>query len=93
MIDFVNKKKIEPLIHAVYAMDDVVPAHRLMENFNQMGKIVLRIEWYGCNNFMNNRGYGYGQASTFSISRHIKWKNGPSDLEGLIIGRDIQKAV
>ena len=44
MIDFVNKKKIEPLIHAVYAMDDVVPAHRLMENFNQMGKIVLRIE-------------------------------------------------
>jgi len=44
MIDFVNQKKIEPLIHAVYALDDVVAAHRLMENFSQMGKIVLRID-------------------------------------------------
>jgi len=44
MIDFVNQKKIEPLIHAVYTLDDVVAAHRLMENYSQMGKIVLRIE-------------------------------------------------
>lgn len=44
MLDFVNQKKLEPLMHAVYALDDVVTALRLMENFSQTGKIVLRIE-------------------------------------------------
>ena len=44
MIDFVNANKIEPLVHDVFAMDEAVAAHKLMESFSQMGKIVLRIE-------------------------------------------------
>jgi len=42
MMDFVRNKKIEPVIHQVFAMDEAVAAHKLMENFSQMGKIVLR---------------------------------------------------
>jgi zinc-binding alcohol dehydrogenase/oxidoreductase len=44
MVDFVNANKIEPLVHDVFAMDEAVAAHNLMESFSQMGKIVLRIE-------------------------------------------------
>lgn len=44
MIAFVNKHKIEPLIHGVYPLQDAVKAHKLMESFAQTGKIVLRNE-------------------------------------------------
>ncbi len=44
MMDFVCNKKIEPIIHQVFPMEEAVAAHKLMENFSQMGKIVLRIE-------------------------------------------------
>ncbi len=42
MINFVNDKKIEPLIHEVLPMEEAVAAHKLLENFSQAGKIVLR---------------------------------------------------
>ncbi len=44
MTDFVKANKIEPLVHEVLPMDEAVAAHKLMESFSQMGKIVLRIE-------------------------------------------------
>ena len=44
MMKFVSEKKIEPLVHETFAMEDAVAAHKLMENFSQMGKIVLRYE-------------------------------------------------
>ena len=44
MLAFVNEHKIEPVIDQVLAMDEAVAAHKLMENFSQMGKIVLRNE-------------------------------------------------
>ncbi len=44
MMDFVSEKQIEPVIHEVFPMDEAVAAHRLLENFSQMGKIVLRNE-------------------------------------------------
>jgi zinc-binding alcohol dehydrogenase/oxidoreductase len=44
MMKFVNDNKIEPLIHEIFPMKEAVAAHKLMEGFSQMGKIVLRIE-------------------------------------------------
>jgi NADPH:quinone reductase-like Zn-dependent oxidoreductase len=44
MINFVSDNKIEPVIHDIFSMDEAVAAHKLMENFSQMGKIVLRNE-------------------------------------------------
>ena len=44
MMKFVRENKTEPIIHQVFAMDEAVAAHKLMENFSQMGKIVLRNE-------------------------------------------------
>ena len=44
MMKFVGEKKTEPIIDQVFAMDEAVAAHKLMENFSQMGKIVLRNE-------------------------------------------------
>ena len=44
MMDFVGEKQIEPVIHEVFSMDEAVAAHKLMESFGQMGKIVLRNE-------------------------------------------------
>jgi zinc-binding alcohol dehydrogenase/oxidoreductase len=41
MMQFVCENKTEPVIHQVFAMDEAVAAHKLMENFSQMGKIVL----------------------------------------------------
>ena len=41
MMDFVSDKKIEPVIHGAFPMEEAVAAHKLMENFSQMGKIVL----------------------------------------------------
>ena len=42
MIDFVNEHKIEPVVDRVLPMSEAVAAHKLMENFSQMGKIVLQ---------------------------------------------------
>ncbi len=44
MMNFVSDNKTEPIIHQVFPMEDAVAAHKLMENFSQMGKIVLRNE-------------------------------------------------
>jgi zinc-binding alcohol dehydrogenase/oxidoreductase len=44
MMGFVSANKIEPLVHEVLPMSEAVAAHKLMESFSQMGKIVLRIE-------------------------------------------------
>ena len=44
MLDFVRTKKIEPIVHEVFPMDEAIAAHKLMEDFSQMGKIVLRNE-------------------------------------------------
>ncbi|NKB36646.1 MAG: zinc-binding dehydrogenase [Gammaproteobacteria bacterium] len=44
MMNFVAENKIEPVVHEVLSMDEAVAAHELMENFSQMGKIVLRNE-------------------------------------------------
>jgi NADPH2:quinone reductase len=35
--------KVAPVIHSVFAMDQVVEAHRLMESSDHIGKIVLRL--------------------------------------------------
>ena len=35
--------KVAPVIHSVFAFDDVVEAHRLMETSNHIGKIMLKI--------------------------------------------------
>ena len=44
MMQFIAANKTRPIIHQVFAMDEAVAAHKLMENFSQMGKIVLRNE-------------------------------------------------
>ncbi len=44
MLNFVNDNKIEPVIHQIFPMQEAVMAHKLFENFSQMGKIVLRNE-------------------------------------------------
>ncbi len=44
MMQFIAANKTQPIIHQVFAMDEAVAAHKLMENFSQMGKIVLRNE-------------------------------------------------
>ena len=43
MMDFVSANKVEPVVHDVYPLTEAVAAHKLMESFGQMGKIVLRI--------------------------------------------------
>jgi NADPH2:quinone reductase len=35
--------KIKPVIHAVYALEDVAQAHRAMESNEHFGKIVLKV--------------------------------------------------
>ncbi|MGI9228608.1 MAG: zinc-binding dehydrogenase [Gammaproteobacteria bacterium] len=42
MLDFVAKKKIEPVIDRVMPLDEAVAAHKLLEGFSQTGKIVLQ---------------------------------------------------
>jgi zinc-binding alcohol dehydrogenase/oxidoreductase len=44
MMKFVSEKKIKPVIHEVFSMQEAVAAHKLMESFSQLGKIVLRNE-------------------------------------------------
>ena len=42
MLDFVGERKIEPVVDRVLPMDEAVAAHKLLESFGQMGKVVLR---------------------------------------------------
>ncbi|MFT5351426.1 MAG: zinc-binding alcohol dehydrogenase/oxidoreductase [Planctomycetota bacterium] len=44
MMNFVSDKKIEPIVHEVFPMSEATAAHKLMESFSQMGKIVLQNE-------------------------------------------------
>ena len=41
MLNFINTKKIVPVIDQVYSLDQVIDAHHLMENYSQTGKITL----------------------------------------------------
>lgn len=43
MLEFLSKKKIKPVVHAVLPMEKAAEAHRLLEKFSQTGKVVLRI--------------------------------------------------
>ncbi len=42
MLDFLCEHKLAPVIDRVLPMDDIITAHKLMESFGQMGKIVVR---------------------------------------------------
>ncbi len=42
MLNFLNEEKIMPVIDSVLPLSEAVKAHKLMETFNQTGKIVLR---------------------------------------------------
>ena len=42
MLDFVGEQKIEPVVDRVLPMDEAVAAHKLLESFGQMGKVVLQ---------------------------------------------------
>ena len=42
MLDFVGENKIEPVVDRVLLMDEAIAAHKLLESFGQMGKVVLR---------------------------------------------------
>ena len=42
MLDFVNEKKIEPVVDRVLPMSEAIVAHKLLESFGQMGKVVLQ---------------------------------------------------
>ncbi len=42
MLDFVNEKKLKPLVDRVLPLDEIIAAHNLMADFQQMGKIVLQ---------------------------------------------------
>ena len=42
MLDFVSEKKIEPVIDRVLPMSEAVAAHKLLESFGQMGKVVIQ---------------------------------------------------
>jgi NADPH:quinone reductase-like Zn-dependent oxidoreductase len=38
-----DKGEVAPIIHAVFPMEEVAQAHRLMESGAHIGKIVLRV--------------------------------------------------
>ena len=42
MLDFVSENKIEPVVDRVLPMSEAVAAHKLLESFGQMGKVVLQ---------------------------------------------------
>ena len=42
MLEFVNEKKIEPVVDRILPMSEAVAAHKLLESFGQMGKVVLQ---------------------------------------------------
>ena len=42
MLEFVGEQKIEPVVDRVLPMDEAVAAHKLLESFGQMGKVVLQ---------------------------------------------------
>ena len=41
MLDFISEKKIEPVVDRVLPMSEAIAAHKLLESFGQMGKVVL----------------------------------------------------
>lgn len=43
MIDFIESRKLKPVIDSVYSLDAVEEAYRRMESGNQFGKIVIKI--------------------------------------------------
>ena len=42
MLDFVSENKIEPVVDRVLPMSEAIAAHKLLESFGQMGKVVLQ---------------------------------------------------
>ena len=42
MLEFVSEKKIKPVVDRVLPMSEAVAAHKLLESFGQMGKVVLQ---------------------------------------------------
>ena len=42
MLEFVNEKEIEPVVDRALPMSEAVAAHKLLESFGQMGKVVLQ---------------------------------------------------
>lgn len=44
MIDFINEKKLRPIIDHIYPFAEAVTAHKRMEASEQMGKLVLEME-------------------------------------------------
>ncbi len=42
MLEFVNEKKIEPVVDRILPMSEAVAAHKLLESFGQIGKVVLQ---------------------------------------------------
>ena len=42
MLDFVSENKIEPVVDRILPMSEVIAAHKLLESFGQMGKVVLQ---------------------------------------------------
>ena len=44
MLEFLNSKKIEPVIGEIFPMEEIVKAVSLMKDYKQTGKIVLRNE-------------------------------------------------
>ncbi len=42
MLGFVSENKIEPVVDRVLPMSEAIAAHKLLESFSQMGKVVLQ---------------------------------------------------
>ena len=42
MLGFVSENKIEPVVDRVLPMSEAIAAHKLLESFGQMGKVVLQ---------------------------------------------------
>ena len=42
MLEFVSENKIEPVVDRVLPMSEAIAAHKLLESFGQMGKVVLQ---------------------------------------------------
>lgn len=43
MIDFINNKKVSPIMDSVYAIEEIAEAFKRMEESKQFGKIVIRL--------------------------------------------------
>ncbi len=42
MLNFLNEKKIVPVVDSVLPLSEAIKAHKLMETFGHTGKIVLK---------------------------------------------------